>query len=122
MTTNAMARIRSHLASIQETDSLTYIDMQAENTELLEMLDEQIGAELKTAVEAIHQTAVDTYGEDNIGLNGCACPKCESTSTYDFQLSRNYYFVCIDCKKAVAIWLDKEIQDIVSQPWIVLPD
>ena len=73
----------------------------------------------QTAARAIHEWTVERFG-DNHALNGCECPKCGNTTTYDLQMKNNYYFVCCDCKQAVAIWLEDEIQDIVSQPWILL--
>ena len=71
------------------------------------------------AQEEIHKAVMDSC-DNNPALNGCNCPKCHGTQTYDTQWENNYYFGCVDCGKVVAIWLESEIADSVGLPWFIL--
>ena len=72
------------------------------------------------AEQVIHNEVMKE-SEGSPPLNGVQCPKCDSERTYDYQCENNYYLGCIDCSKAVAIWVESDFQDVCNQPWFVYP-
>ena len=73
----------------------------------------------QTAAELIHTEVMESC-DNNPALNGCGCPKCGNTVTYDVQWNNNYYFGCVDCQQVVAIWIESDISDKTGEPWFLI--
>ena len=73
----------------------------------------------RTASQQIHLQAMEA-SENSPALNGCDCPRCDSNNTYDYQLSNNYYHCCVDCERAVAIWVEDDIAEFTGDSLLLI--